>query len=74
MLGMYRFRDASTNDSGAILVWSEKDPKTEDGVQDWVAAAKRHSMILQEIRGTGPLVSGLMGDGHVCWVLSNGHL
>jgi len=30
-------------------------------VRDWVAAAKRHSMLLQKIQGTGPLVSGLMG-------------
>ena len=43
------------------MVWSDGDPRIEVGAQDWVAAAKQHSMLLQEIRGTGPLVSGLMG-------------
>ena len=42
-------------------MWSNGDPRTEVGAQDWVAAARRHSTTLQEIRGTGPLVSGLMG-------------
>ena len=42
-------------------MWSDGNPRTEVGVQGWVAAARKHSMTLQEIRGTGPLVSGLMG-------------
>ena len=42
-------------------MWSDGDPLTEEGIEGWVAAARQHSMALQEIRGTGPLVSGLMG-------------
>jgi hypothetical protein len=43
------------------VVWSDGDPRTEVGARDWVVAAKQHGILLQEIRGTGPLVSGLMG-------------
>ena len=42
-------------------MWSDGNPRSEVGMQGWVAAARRHSMTLQEIRGTGPLVSSLMG-------------
>ena len=42
-------------------MWSEGNPRTEIGMQSWVVAARQHSVALQEIRGTGPLVSGLMG-------------
>ena len=43
------------------MVWSDRDPRIEVGARGWVAVAKQHSMLLQKIRGTGPLVSGLMG-------------
>ena len=43
------------------MVWSDGDPRTEVGRPGWVEAARRHSQSLQEIRGTKPLVSGLMG-------------
>ena len=43
------------------MVWSNRDAGTEGGKRDWVAAAMKHSMMLQEIRGNKPLDSGLMG-------------
>ena len=49
--------------SGACVVWSDSDACTADGKRDWVAAAMKHSMMLQKIRGMGPLVLGLMGMG-----------
>ena len=46
---------------GACVVWADGDPRTEAGVKKWVAAAEQHCQRLQEIRGNGPPVSGLMG-------------
>ena len=42
-------------------MWAEGQPHNEHGIQRWEAAARQLSMSLQEIRGTGPLKSGLMG-------------
>ena len=42
-------------------MWADGDMETEVGRQRWVDAAEQHSRNLQEIRGIGPLVSGLMG-------------
>ena len=47
-------------------MWSKGDTNTEVGRQDWVDAAKRHSAAVQESRGSGPLVSGLMGMDLCC--------
>ncbi len=46
------------------MVWADVAPRTEDGARNWVAVAKHHSM-LQNIRGTGPLLPGLM-DMDMC--------
>ena len=50
-------------------MWADVDPRTDVGKQSWEAAARNHFMELRGIRGTGPLVSGLMGMD-VCVELS----
>ena len=45
---------------------SQQPSHTAVGLQDWVDAARRHSAAVQEIRGSGPLVSGLMGMDLCC--------
>ena len=47
-------------------MWAGGNVRTEAGMQDWVNAARQHSEALQEIRGSGPLVSGLMGMDMCC--------
>ena len=46
---------------GVVAVRSEGNPRDENGIQGWQAAAMKHSQNLQDSRGTEPLVSGLMG-------------
>jgi hypothetical protein len=43
------------------VVRADGDPRTEGGARNLVAVAKHHSMLLQKIRGIGPLVPMLMG-------------
>ena len=47
-------------------MWAESAPRAEAGIQDWVAAARQHSMTLQEIRGAGPLKWKLLGMDLCC--------
>ena len=42
-------------------MWSDGNPHNAVGAQGWTDAARQHSANLQAIRGTGPLVPGLMG-------------
>ena len=47
-------------------MWSAGNPRNDAGRQSWVAAARQHSELLQEIRGTRPLDAGLMGMDMCC--------